>query len=129
MHLRLLTVVFACALLTGCGGSLASTVSGKVTLDGTALTSGDVTFAPVGEGQIAYGKIDEAGNYSLTTGNVTGAMPGEYLVTVVATGTPPSNDEPPPLLTPAKYSDKSTTPFKRSVTPGANTINLELTSS
>ncbi len=125
--LRYLIATGLCLLLTGCSSKLGSQVSGSVSFDGKPLTSGDVTFAPVGEGQIAYGKIDSAGNYVLRTGNEDGAKPGEYVVTVVATGTPPSNDQPPPLLTPAKYSDKSTSDLKKTITPGANTVDLSLT--
>ena len=115
-------------VIAGCGPQLASKVSGNVTVDGTALTQGDVTFAPVGDGQIAYGKIDGSGNYTLRTGSEEGAKPGDYIVTVVATGTPPASDKPPPLLTPAKYADKSTSDLKHTVKPGENTINLPLVS-
>lgn len=124
---RYLVVVGLLLVVGGCNSKLGSTVTGHVTLEGKALTSGDVTFTPVGAGQIAYGKIDASGNYSLTTGNETGVMPGEYIVTVIATGTPPSNDQPPPLLTPEKYSDKATSDLKKTLVPGANKVDLSLT--
>lgn len=121
-------IVCVCSVALGCGSSTASKVSGVVTVDGIPLTSGDVTFSPVDEGQIAYGKIDGSGNYTLSTENQVGAKPGNYVVTVVATGEPPASDKPPPLLTPAKYSDKATSDLKFAVKPGFNQIHLPLLS-
>jgi hypothetical protein len=127
---------FIAALLTlalfvgasGCGKGNPSTVKGSVTVDGQALTSGDVTFTPVENGPVAYGQIDSSGNYFLRTGDQEGLKPGEYTVTVVATGPPPNDKDPPPLLTPPKYSSAQTSDLKKTVAPGGNTISLELSS-
>lgn len=125
-----LVLVLVCLFLLpvmGCGNRRGASVQGNVTLDGVALTSGDVTFTPLGEGRIAYGTIDSSGQYHLQTTNEAGVEPGEYTVTVVATGEPPASDQAPPLLTPAKYSDPTTSELKKTVQPGNNEINLELT--
>jgi len=118
-------------LLSGCGGPHAATVSGTVTLDGDALQRGTVTFHPAGEGPLAYGTIDEKGNYTLRTGRETGLAAGEYVVTVVASEPPPStgfDETPGKLLTPERYGKLETTDLRFTVNRGANRIDLPLTS-
>ena len=124
----LITLALVGLSTLGCGKDLPSTVSGKVTLDGNPLTKGTVTFAPEGEGRIAYGEIDSSGNYTVRTLNDQGMQVGEYKVTVIATGEAPASDVPPPLITPAKYADAATSGFTASVAPGPNTFNFDLVS-
>jgi hypothetical protein len=121
-------IVGLLVLVAGCGGSgLKAKVSGKVTLDNQPLTKGSVTFSPKSaEGRIAYGEIDGSGNYTLKTNNEEGAAPGDYDVTVRATGEPPASDIPPPLLTPEKYANPQTSGWTFTVKPGANTFNLDM---
>jgi hypothetical protein len=124
-------VLGSIALLAGCGGGkgLTAKVSGKVTLDNQPLTKGDVTFSPTTpDGQIAYGTIDSSGNYTLKTGGDTGIKPGEYEVSVRATGEPPASDKPPPLLTPEKYADPKKSGWKFTVKAGSNTFDLPMVS-
>jgi hypothetical protein len=121
-----LLLALTCVAALGCGSELPSTVSGKVTLDGAPLTKGTVTFAPQGEGRIAYGEIDSSGNYTVRTLNDQGMQVGEYNVTIIATGEAPASDIPPPLLTPAKYANAQTSGFTASVKPGPNTFNFAL---
>src|SRR5688572_29611841 len=79
---------------TGCGGPNAAKVSGVVTLDGTPMFMGDVSFYPDGYaegkgGAPAYGQITSQGSYKLSTGTSTGLAPGTYIAVVIATKPPP----------------------------------------
>ena len=115
--------------LTGCGPSQEAAVSGTVTLNGEVLPTGVVSFHPVDKGPIGNGPIEPDGSYTLRTGNQPGIPAGEYIVTVVAYGTPPAGNAEmkPPLLTPRKYADKSQSDLRYQVKPGSNRIDLELT--
>jgi hypothetical protein len=102
-----------------------------VTLDGTPLTKGMVTFHPTGGGALAVGTIDSSGKFRLKTGSSTGLPPGEYLVTVVATempeGAAASAEEPMPVkITPEKYADKDKSGLKFTVKGGENDFPIEL---
>jgi hypothetical protein len=112
--------------LTGCGGPPLIPVSGKVLLDGQALTSGSVTFKPdESKGNTSkvepIGKIAEDGTYTLETNGKPGAPPGAYKVLVFAQG-PPVNPKDPYSLTKQiinkKYVQEATTDL--SVTVVAN---------
>lgn len=138
--LMMAAVLFA----TGCGDKrpkLNATVEGTVTIEGELLTSGTVMFYPVGDGPIAYGKINTDGSYSLRTGQGNlkdpdgGAISsGGFIATVVATG--PSSGEsykgeggPPVIgkrLTADKYASKDTSDLLVSVKQGRNVIVLKL---
>jgi hypothetical protein len=123
-----LSVLTLLTLVLGCGKGFDATVTGKVTVDGQPLTKGDVTFAPQGSGRVAYGAIDATGNYVIKTGEGEGVPPGEYGVTIVATGVAKDSFTPPPLLTPQKYSDVKTSGLTASVKPGKNTFDYHLKS-
>jgi hypothetical protein len=82
-------------------------VKGTVTVDGTALFAGQVTYYPdSAKGNtsrfIPIGGIDAQGNYTLTTDGREGAPPGWYKVTVIGGSQsdprqpPPPKDAPPP---------------------------------
>ena len=118
-------------LLAGCGGSHGADAGGTVTLDGQAIQSGAVSFHPTGGGAIATGTISADGRYQMRTGQQSGLAPGEYRVTVVATGEVPAGDEEvaPPLLTPPEYGNVETTPLTVQVQAGSNTIPIDLTGS
>lgn len=116
----------------GCGGA-ESTVSGVVTLDGTPVDLGDVTFYPAqtGKGQAASGDITSGGEYTIQAGQTGGLPAGEYLVRVVSRGEPtphPQGGPPTPgkSLLPPRYGDASTSGLRFEVQPGSNEINLEL---
>ncbi len=74
-----------CGMLTGCGTSSESTVSGKVTLDGQPLSTGTVTFHPVAGGPAAYGQIQADSSYRLKTGSAAGLLASSPLVAEAAT--------------------------------------------
>jgi hypothetical protein len=88
-------------------------VSGKVSYRGAVLNNGVVVFTPDatrGEsGPIALGTIREDGTYTLNTGDVIGAGPGWYRITVAAFTAPvPKTVAPTPAplpLLPEKYRD------------------------
>ncbi len=119
---------------TGCGGTYDSKVSGAVTLDGSAISRGTVTYAPTGGGPAGYARIDD-GKYTVYTGREVGLPSGEYQVTVISNEAAASqenaNGGPPPpgkALTPMWYRSKETSGLKFTVKKGSNNIDLELTS-
>jgi hypothetical protein len=121
------------AAWSGCGGSYDSSVRGTATLNQAPLQNGTVTFVNQASGPSAYGLIESDGSYSVMTGREEGLPSGSYVVTVAANkesipsakpGQPPTPGKP---ITPAWYRDPAKTPLKYTVTPGKNTINLELT--
>ncbi len=130
-------ILSAMPAVTGCRRSLEADVSGQVTLDGTSLATGLVTFFPVA-GPVAYGAIDGNGRYVMQTGGTGGLQPGEYVVTVAANASPSSSSpqvgnhryaEPiMPLITPLRYAKKDRTPLRASVKPGSQTIDFALES-
>lgn len=122
-------------VFTGCGGSFDSSAGGTVTLDGIALKCGWVAYHPKQGGPPAYSSIDEAGYYEISTGSEKGLPSGEYLVTVVANEPPlqlrTKEGGPTPtgkLITPVTYGQKDKSGLSYTVAPGANRINLELSS-
>jgi hypothetical protein len=131
-----LCVVTSGALLAaGCGGTYDSSVHGTVTLDGTNLTSGIVAFYPATGGPAAYAYIGGGGEYVVRTGREEGLPSGEYGISVTAnepsaSATRADGGPPPPgkMITPAWYRSKDTSGLQRTVEPGDNEINLELTS-
>jgi hypothetical protein len=120
-------------VLVGCGSKNPARVRGSVTLDNKPLTSGTVTFHPVGgKGAVAYGQIDSAGNYELTTGASEGLAPGSYIATVVAMelAAPIDPTVEPEMrpITPAKYAATATSDLKLEVKAGANSLPLVMKS-
>jgi hypothetical protein len=122
------------ALIAGCsGGSMESTVSGSVTLDGNGIGPGTIVFAPVDIGKPATGSIEKNGRYTLKTSRDIGLASGDYKVAVSIRELPENvkrGDRPPlgKLLIPEKYEQSATSGLKYTVTPGQNTIDIKLTS-
>ncbi|MBN2021355.1 MAG: hypothetical protein JW809_01045 [Pirellulales bacterium] len=130
-------VAAALGLATGCGSSLDSSVSGTVTLDGKPLAVGDgsgtVSFYPAQGGPAAQATIAPDGTYVLKTGHASGIRSGDYVVTVVATGPSPkplpgAPPRPGPLLTPIRYGTRQGSKLRFMVGPGANQIDIAMTS-
>lgn len=120
-------------LLGGCGKSGLVSVSGTVTLDGKPLQTGSVSFQPVGEGPMGYGTIRSDGTYTVYTGTQEGLPPGEYRVTVVATGPmpepTPQNPEPlPQSLIPLKYGSAKTSGLTFTAGSSQGRFDIALTS-
>src|SRR4051812_1493019 len=111
--------------LVGCGGTYESKVSGKVRIDGAAVSYGPRAFSPVSGGPAAYGKIETTGDYVIQTGREQGLPAGDYQVAVTANEAAKTNKTenggPPPPgkpLTPAWYRSKDTSGLKFTVAKG-----------
>lgn len=98
--------------LVGCGTQSASPiplvkVTGAVTIDGSPLTNGTVTFMPVSGTQSAAGDIVD-GKYVLSTfAKNDGVTPGEYKVAVAAWTTEPGMGVEGVPAIPKKYFDSN----------------------
>jgi predicted small lipoprotein YifL len=113
---------FACAALclaalVGCGnkgGKNNVPVSGKVTVDGDPVTSGQVSFLPFDQGagpaEMTAGTIDPSGGYKVFTGGKEGAPPGRYKVTVTPSMVPQKDSNTMPMMPfDRTYADPSKT--------------------
>jgi hypothetical protein len=124
-----------CAGCSSGGGTMLAPVVGKVTVDGTPLTSGGVTFHPdSAKGNttphIPLGTLDAQGNYKLMSATSEGAPLGWYKVTVSAQAPiDPQNPYAPPkhLINP-KYNDAITSGLELEVVkqPTAGAYDLKL---
>ena len=117
--------------LAGCGSREAE-VHGVVKLNGNVLDHGNVTFLPVENGAGASANIASDGSFTARTGNTEGLKPGEYIVTVRASGPSRANPKggppiPGKLITPIKYSSSTTTDLRATIKQGDNELVLELT--
>ncbi len=135
-HLAFL-LVLAVSTCVGCGNGLAS-VEGTVTLDGQPLAGGGDTRAMIylfpegGTGAPAVGLLDDAGEFTISTGTKVGVKPGPYVVTISASklvgdrtpGVPRSARR----LTPPKYADPNKSGFRVDVEPGSNEYEFALES-
>jgi len=135
------------AAVAGCGKGTA-TVTGKVTYQGQAITSGTVVF--YGEnGKVDSGILDANGNYTLTrapVGTVKVAVMVPKIASKGAGGGPPpgppagkgklktapvdpSRPVPAPVeksAIPERYTDAEKSGLVYTVNPGSQIINLEL---
>jgi hypothetical protein len=110
-------------LVVGCGGKKTpplTPVSGKVTVDGQPLTSGQVTFVPdvarptedrqdnVQTAGLSTGKIGSDGSYTIITNGKSGAPLGKYKVTVTPSMVPAPDAKglPPTSFDRKKYSEE-----------------------
>ncbi len=109
-------------------------VHGKVTVKGKPLTSGRVLFLPTaspGEGlpHPAAGDIKPDGTYELTTNAPgDGALVGDHKVAVIAMEPPPPRGAKAEFksLIPKKYGNPESSPLKKTVVAGENTIDIEI---
>jgi hypothetical protein len=123
-----------CLLMAGCGpsGDMATApVNGKVTYNGSPLTSGTVMFVP-DQGPAATGEIGRDGSYVLGTyGLKDGAVLGSHKVTITAIADmgdllPEAQATPPPVI-PDKYLNQETSGLVVEVKSGNNEVNFDLT--
>ncbi len=127
-------------LLTGCGGSGAklpplAPVSGRVTLDGSPVPRGTVTFVPDEskgtKGPTAVGQIGPDGRFTLQTAQQPGAVVGHHKVRIRARQEPktPQEEGKEPSLIPTKYENENTSGLSFEVKAGQkNEFNIELRS-
>jgi len=104
----------------GCGGSGLESVSGNVMIGDKPLTTGNVSFHPVGGGAMGTAVVQSDGSFTACTGAQEGLAPGEYQITVIAYGpmpkATPDNLEPiPPVITPGRYGTPKTSGLKCTV--------------
>ena len=108
-------LVLIAATLAGCSGADLVPVEGVVTLDGQPLVGGTVTLQrPDGppEGRFFVGETDAQGRFVMKSakGNATGAMPGEYYMTITSVKLPPNANELTPIpkeRVPAKFRSQT----------------------
>ena len=126
-------------VITGCGpgGHGTASVKGVVTLNGTPVTSGKVTFFPEG-GRSAKGFIQQDGTFVLGTyEEADGAIPGTHKITIADVSSVPSTgpdyDNVAPRRKkespiPERYANPSASGLTREVKAGEdNYFELELT--
>ncbi len=127
-------------LVVGCGKKLPpmSPVSGKVTVDGQALTAGQVALIPdVGiptqesakdqapTAGLSAGQIGSDGTYKIFTAGKEGAPAGKYRVTVSPSMMPSADAKtPPPLGFNQNFADQRKTSLKIEVPSGNYDLKL-----
>jgi hypothetical protein len=80
--LRLTPLLLITLVLVGCAAKPVP-VSGMVTLGGTPVEGATVVFVTADGTNAANGYTDSAGMFSLSTGALVGAYPGDYKVIVI----------------------------------------------
>jgi hypothetical protein len=131
------------------------TAKGKVLLNDQPVAGATVSFSPKtpGQGTMAAGTTDANGEFSLSTGTASGALPGEYRVAVSKVagadvagsspddmikmmkeqmgpdGTMPKAAPAPKSELPAKYANPDTSGLSFTVTTDAskNVFEIKLT--
>jgi hypothetical protein len=128
-------ICFILFLVVGCGGpaSVATVpVSGKVTVDGQAVTSGQVSFIAVDEkvgAGLCTGTISASGEYKISSDGKPGAPLGKYKATVTPLMAAPTGGGAPALPYNAKYSSVKSSPLSIEVvsSPAPGAYDLKLT--
>jgi hypothetical protein len=115
-----------CPVVAGCGSGTWGTASGTVTLEGTPLKDGVITFHPGSEQAPGVGQVKD-GEFTVTTGQKEGLKVGKYKVTVSARTIPKEGtNEQPKWLTPPKYARPETTDLEADVKSGSNKFTFEM---
>lgn len=119
--------LFAVFLLVGCSGARKATARGTVTLDGTALDDGAITFIEPQTGAAIGGGAIRNGKFTVKLG------PGRYTVRIVASRPIPGSSVPdmgnvPQLasIIPERYNSKTT--LTAEVPTGGGEFTFPLTS-
>ena len=131
--------IWFAAFLAGCGSPKPefASVTGTLLLNGKPQRGLRVSFMPDAEknntwAAIARGTTDEQGKYTLTyeyqREEGTGAPVGWHRVLIEDVSRPPTpqGQTPPPPLVPPEYSSDRTTPLRKEVKPGEQTIDLDV---
>ncbi|MBA2117453.1 carboxypeptidase-like regulatory domain-containing protein [Bremerella alba] len=136
MIARLFSLFLVSCCLIGCSssGPELGTVDGTVTLDGNPLPKAVVSFRPVAGGRTAEGVTDENGNFIIEfAAGAKGALLGDHEIRVTTYREKVIGDngrvEDPgvPEKVPKRFNEESE--LIRTVEPGSNHFDLELTSS
>jgi len=119
------------AVFTGCGGAGTVPAGGTVTYKGQPVADANVMFTPEGGGEIATGRTDAQGKFSLGVAKPgDGAVPGEYRVSLTPKEAPRAEGDysasaPPPF--PVQYTNATGSTLKATVKRGEkNDFPLEL---
>ncbi len=132
-------ICWAMYLLPGCWGGSSSIPNlipcrGTITLDGTPLDQGTVSFCPVDAkgGRSAVGQIDNGRFQMKTTASDFGALIGEYKIRVESReASKPgeaTNSTPRKSLIPLRYGNPETSGLEVEVKKGMPSVELELES-
>ncbi len=135
-----MVVLAGLILVVGCGKKLPpmSPVSGKVTLDGQALTAGQVALIPdVGiptqesakdqppTAGLSAGQIGSDGTYKIFTAGKEGAPAGKYRVTVTPSMMPSADPKTPPAVAFSRdFTDPRNTKLRIEVPSGSYDLKL-----
>jgi hypothetical protein len=135
----ILLVALSQVLLPGCSNSHGTaSVSGTVLYKNQPVDGATVIFHPKGDtgAKPAQGKSESGGRFTVTTyfgpdEQPSGALPGDYTVTVTKIDEPkgafdPHKDPPPKNHLPTKYSTPQTSPLTVTVKSGGNRPTLSL---
>jgi hypothetical protein len=124
----------------GCsGGHGTASISGTVRYKDQPVEGATIIFHPQGDAATskpAQGKSDSGGKFSVTTyfgpaDQASGAMPGDYKVTVTKIDEPqgafdPHKDPPPKNHLPVKYMTPAKTPLNVTIKSSVNDVELKL---
>jgi hypothetical protein len=125
-------------LFAGCDGQPVqlAVVTGKVSYRGSPLQLGTIVFVPDADrgnnGPLAKARIQSDGKYFLKTGEIPGAAPGWYRITVIAVEQSPTPEggsglAVPRSLVPEKYRDPQLSDLTAEVKCGQeNEISFDL---
>jgi hypothetical protein len=127
-------------LVAGCSsGHGTAGVTGMVLYKDQPVEGATVIFHPQGDAATskpAQGKSEAGGQFRVTTyfgptDQPTGALPGEYKVTVTKIDEPqgvfdPHKDPPPKNHLPVKYMNPVKSPLNVTIKPGSNEVELKL---
>jgi hypothetical protein len=135
-----MVVLAGVVVAAGCGKKMPplSPVSGKVTVDGKALTAGQVALIPdVGiptqesakdqapTAGLSAGQISSDGTYKIFTAGKEGAPAGKYRVTVTPSMMPSADPKtPPPVGFNREFTDPRKTMLKIEVPSGSYDLKL-----
>ncbi|MDO5554880.1 MAG: hypothetical protein Q4G68_14080 [Planctomycetia bacterium] len=124
-------------MVTGCGDANRASLSGTVTVNGTPIENGSISFTPLqGTTSSAAGAAIKDGVYKIP--NDKGPLPGEFKVIITGTkksgkkikepGTGNELDEVVSAI-PAKYDPLrgGTEVLKATITTGGNKLDFDLT--
>lgn len=108
-------------------------VEGKVLLDGQPLAAADVGFSPVGSGDVlaAGGRTRDDGTFLLSSRGArlgTGALLGEYVVTIRKIKDPPEGEayqsNAIEYIVPPRYGDTGKSPLRATIVRGRNVFEF-----
>lgn len=101
-------ILLLVAFTVGCGQSNPlgrQAISGRVTLDGTALNQGTIAFSPESRGGVSSGGIIRNGEYRILADR--GLPPGKYRVRINSSAANPNQKNPPVKASPPGGTNES----------------------